>query len=210
MAQENTGILKKKLLKKLKIGWRLGIVISVILLITIAFFEAITFFSFDKFEGNPGGFIKFHLVHAIITIFIVVVAIVLLLARFVVKPIYQILLAIEDMKSGKLVTPLEIKSNDEFELLAEEFNEMGIQLKEQIQQKVRAEKYSTAVAFAKRVANTILEPCVSLRTNAKLLKEIAKDNPQVVGLTDIILKDISAIEEKLEEISKIEIPEELK
>lgn len=207
---ENKEVLKKKLLKKLRIGWRLGITISVILLITMGFFEAITFLSFDKFEGNLAGFIKFHLLHAIITILIVVVAIVLLLARFVVKPIYKILLAIEDMKSGKLVTPLEIKSNDEFELLADEFNEMGFQLKEQIQQKVRAEKYSTAVALAKRVANTISEPCLSLRTNAKLLKELAKDNPQIVGLTDIILKDLSTIEEKLNEINRIEVPEELK
>lgn len=202
--------IKEKLLKKTRVGWRIGISMTVILVITMAFFEFITYLNIERFQGNPAGFIKIHTIHTLITIGILLFVTIYLLARYVLKPVYKLLLAIEEMKSGKLVTALEIKSNDEFELLAEEFNEMGFKLREQVQQKVREEKYTSAIAVAKRVANTLSEPCSSIRTNAKLLKEIARDNPQVANLSDIILKDVHKIESELNELSKMEIPEVLK
>lgn len=202
--------IKNKLKQTKRVGRRLNITISAVVIITIALFESLTFLNIHKYEHNPGEYIGIHILHLVITIGILLGVTYYLVSKYVVKPVYKLLIAIEEMKAGKMVTALEIKSNDEFELLAEEFNEMGFNLREQVQQKVRTEKYSTAIAVAKRVANTVSEPCTSLRTNAKLLKEIAKDNPQVTGLADIILKDISTIEDRLKEISTIEIPEELK
>ncbi len=202
--------IKKRLKQTKRVGKRLSIGISIVVIVTIAVFEYLTFLNIHKYEHNPGEYIEIHIIHIIITVVFLLSVSYYLISKYVVKPVYKLLIAIEEMKAGKMVTALEIKSNDEFELLAKEFNEMGFNLREQVQQKVRTEKYSTAIAVAKRVANTVSEPCTSLRTNAKLLKEIAKDNPQVTGLADIILKDISTIEDKLKEISTIEIPEELK
>lgn len=207
---EKIGNIKKKLIKKTKIGWRFNIAIAIVIIITIALFESLTFLNIHKYEGNLTAYLKIHIVHLLITIAILLGATFYLTSRYVVKPIYKLLIALDEMKKGKLVTALDIKSNDEFELLAEEFNDMGIKLREQVQQKVRAEKYSAAMALAKRIANTISEPCTSLRTNAKLLKDIAEENPQVEGLSDLILKDITKIEEKLKQVIDINIPEELK
>lgn len=202
--------IKEKLIQRKKVGRRLNITITAVVIITIALFEYLTFLNIHKYEHNISEYIVIHTLHLVITILILLGSTYYLISKYVVKPVYKLLIAIEEMKKGKLVTALEIKSNDEFELLAEEFNEMGFKLREQVEQKVRSEKYSTAIALAKRVANTVSEPCLSLRANAKLLKEIGKGNPQVESLSDLILKDITKIEEKIKEISEIEIPEELK
>ncbi|MCL4479718.1 MAG: HAMP domain-containing protein [Deltaproteobacteria bacterium] len=206
MLDEN---IKKRLIKKAKVGRRLNFTIAIVVIVTMAIFEYLSLIVMHKFGGNFSNYIEFHLMHAVITIAVLLIATYVIISKYVVKPVYQLLIAIEEMKTGKLVTALEVKSNDEFELLAEEFNEMGFQLRDLMQHKIRAGKYSAATLLATRMANSLFEPCSLLRTNVKLLKDITKGNSQLETLSDMILKDVLKIEEQLKEISSIEVPKEL-
>ena len=201
--------IKKRLAKKKKVGRRLNLAIAAVVIVTMAIFEYLGEIIMHRFGGSTFKYAEFHLIHTIITIVVLIVATYFILSRYVIKPIYKLLVAIEEVKSGKLVTALEVKSNDEFELLAEEFNEMGFQLRDLMQHKVRAGKYSAASLVAMRIANSLFEPCTLLRTNVKLLKDITRGNSQLEALSDMILKDVSKIEEQLKEISSIEVPKEL-
>ncbi len=202
--------IKKKLIKKARVGWRLNITIGCVVILLLVLFESLTFKNLYKYEGNPFEFAKIHIFHAVITLIVLLIANFLLISRYVVKPIYKLLIAIDEMKDGKLVTSLDIKSNDEFQLLAEEFNEMGFKLREHLQQKVRSEKYSSALAVANRVVNRLKEPFSSLMSNVKLLRDVGgRDNPQVANLSDLILKDLQKIEKNLDELGSFTIPEEL-
>ncbi len=202
--------IKKRLIKKKKVGRRLNIAISLVVIVTMAIFEYLSLITMQKFGENLSGYVEFHLIHAVITIAILIVATYFILSKYIVKPIYQLLVAIEEVKSGKLVSALEIKSNDEFELLAEEFNEMGFQLRDLMQHKIRAGKYSTAITFTIRIANSLSGPCSTLHNNIKRLNEVAKGDPQIETISGLLLKDIIRIEERLKEITSIDVPEELK
>ncbi len=202
--------IKKRLTKKARVGRRLNLVIAIVIIVTMAIFEYLNLIAMHKFAGDFSGFVEFHLIHTVITIVILIIATYFILSKYVVKPIYQLLVAIEEVKSGKLVTALEIRTNDEFELLAEEFNEMGFRLRNQMQHEIRAGKYSAAIAVAKGIANSLSEPCSTLHINIKQLKNIAKGNLQIETLPDLMSKGIIEIEQKLKEITSIDVPEELK
>ena len=206
MLDEN---IKQRLIKKAKVGKRLNFAITTVVIVTMAIFEYLSLSAMHRFGSNLSGYIEFHLIHAVITIAVLIVATYVIISIYVVKPIYKLLVAIEEVKTGKLVTALEIKSNDEFELLAEEFNEMGFQLRDLMQHKVRAGKYNAAALVAMRIANSLFESCSLLRTNVKLLKDITKGNSQLETLSDMILKDVFKIEKQFKEISSIEVPKEL-
>jgi methyl-accepting chemotaxis protein len=201
--------IKQRLLKKARVGWRLNFAISAVVVLTLSAFEYLIFLNIDKLSTNPLNFFVIHVIHLLLTIAFLILATYYLISRYVVKPVYKLLIAIDEMKSGKLVTALEIRSNDEFELLAEEFNEMGFKLKEQLQQKVREEKYSSAVAVAQRVARQFQEPFNSLKQNARLLKDMAlRDAPALSNLSDVILRDVHEIEKSIRELQEIKPPEE--
>jgi len=201
--------IKQRLLKKARVGWRLNFAISAVVVLTLSVFEYLIFLNIDKLSTNPLNFFVIHVIHLLLTIAFLILATYYLISRYVVKPVYKLLIAIDEMKSGKLVTALEIRSNDEFELLAEEFNEMGFKLKEQLQQKVREEKYSSAVAVAQRVARQFQEPFNSLKQNARLLKDMAlRDAPALSNLSDVILRDVHEIEKSIRELQEIKPPEE--
>ena len=207
MLDEN---IKNRLTKKKKVGRRLNLAIAIVIIVTMVIFEYLSIIIMHKFGASTLNYVEFHFMHAVITIAILLIATYVIISRFVVKPIYKLLVAIEEVKSGKLVTALDVKSNDEFELLAEEFNEMGFQLRDLMQQKIRTGEYSAATLLATRIANSLFEPCSMLRSNVKRLKDIAEGNSQLETLSYMILKDVFKIEEQLKEISSIEVPEELK
>ena len=200
--------IKKRLTKKAKLAWRLNFTITTAVVITMATFEFPNFLTMHKFTGNISGYVEFHLIHTIITITVLMIATRVILSYYVIKPIYKLLIAIEEVKSGKFVTALDIKSNDEFELLAEEFTEMGFWLRDIMQHEVRVGKYSAATALATGITNNLCEPCTALQADAKLLKDIAKGNPQIEIIADILFNDALNIEEKIKEITSITVPEE--
>ncbi|OGW74835.1 MAG: hypothetical protein A3J72_08355 [Nitrospirae bacterium RIFCSPHIGHO2_02_FULL_40_19] len=195
---------------KSKLGLRLIITIGIVVLVTMVFFEYLAYVNIKKMPAQHfGEFIILHSVHTAVTLLIVLVVIYYIMATYVLKPIRKLLYALEEMEKGKFVTSLEIKSGDEFEFLADRFNDMGFKLRDYVQRFVRIEKYSSVIAILRRVMSEIKEPCSSLRANIKLLHSLTKEDPQLSKLVGQVHNALRSIDNKLNELEQIEIPEEL-
>ena len=195
---------------KSKLGLRLIITIGIVVLVTMVFFEYLAYVNIKKMPAQLfGEFIILHSVHTAVTLLIVLVVIYYIMATYVLKPIRKLLYALEEMEKGKFVTSLEIKSGDEFEFLADRFNDMGFKLRDYVQRFVRIEKYSSVIAILRRVMSEIKEPCSSLRANIKLLHSLTKEDPQLSKLVGQVHNALRSIDNKLNELEQIEIPEEL-
>jgi methyl-accepting chemotaxis protein len=195
---------------KSKLGLRLIITIGIVVLVTMVFFEYLAYVNVIKIPTQHfGEFFFLHSVHTAVTLLVILAVIYYIIARYVLKPIRKLLYALEEMEKGKFVTSLEIKSGDEFEFLADRFNNMGFKLREYVQRFIRIEKYSSAIAISRRITNEIKMPCSSLRANIKLLHSLTKENPQLSKLVGQVHNDLRSIENKLNELERIEMPEEL-
>lgn len=191
------------------LGLRLYISLGAAVLATMAFFEYLAYFYVSMPGQRSGDFFLFHLIHTVITLFVLLMIIYFIIARYVLRPIRKLLSAIEEMEKGKFVTPLEIRSGDEFEFVADRFNEMGLKLKEYVSRMVRIEKYNSVLAISRRVTNEIRVPCASIKEKTELLHILADEGSLTSKLTDSVRRDCSQIEEKLNELDRISLPQEL-
>lgn len=192
-----------------RLGLRLFISIGVAVLATMIFFEYLAYLYVTMPAQRSGEFFLLHSIHTVVTLLVLLVIIYFIIARYVLKPIGKLLSALEEIEKGNFVTPLEIRSGDEFEFVAGRFNDVRLKLKEYVQRMVRVEKYNSAFAISRRVMNEIRVPCSSLKENMQLLHSLAEEGSLSLKLTGSLLMECSKIEDKLNELDRITLPEEL-
>ena len=194
---------------KNRLGLRLFISIGAAVLATMAFFEYLAYVYIRMPAQRSEEFFLLHSIHTVVTLLVLLVIIYFIIARHVLKPIGKLLTALKEIEKGNFVTPLEIKSGDEFEFVAGRFNDMGLKLKEYVQHMVRVEKYNSVFAISRRVGNEIRVPCSALKENIQLLNSLAEEGSLSLKLTGSLLMECSKIEDKLNELARITLPEEL-
>lgn len=192
-----------------RLGLRLFISIGVAVLATMAFFEYLAYVYITMPTQRSGEFFLLHSIHTVVTLLVLLVIIYFIIARYVLKPIGKLLSALEEIEKGNFVTPLEIKSGDEFEFVAGRFNDMELKLKEYVQRMVRVEKYNSAFAISRRVVNEIRMPCSAIKEKIQVLNSLAEEGSLSLKLTGSLLMECNKIEDKLNELDRITLPEEL-
>ena len=199
---------KDKIFKS-RLGLRLITAIGIVVLVTMIFFEYLAYENIKMPARHFGEFLFLHSVHTVVTLFLLLTIIYYIIAVHVLKPIRKLLYALEEMGKGKFVTSLEIKSGDEFESLANSFNDMGFKLREHVQRLVRMEKYGSAMAISRRVINELRTPSSSFMGNLKLFHSLTEESSQLSRITGLLYSDFKTVESKLKELEQIKIPEEL-
>lgn len=194
---------------KKRLGLRLIIPIGIVVMVTMIFFEYLAYVNIKEPSQPVGEFLFLHSLHTAVTLLILLALIYYIIARYVLNPIKHLLSALEELEKGKFVTSLEIKSGDEFEFLAERFNDMGFKLRDYIQHFVRLEKYKSVLAISRRLVKEIRIPCSTLGEKIKLIHNISKEDSQLSKLAELLYYDLRTVENKLNELTQIEIPEEL-
>ncbi|MBI2486364.1 MAG: HAMP domain-containing protein [Deltaproteobacteria bacterium] len=169
---------------------KLNIYLALIVVVTITVFDI-----FALKLDRSGIFI--HVIHAIVTVLLIIALVNFLFSRLVIKPLNNLIKAMKEMEEGKFVTSLESENtrNDEIGWLIDRFFKMGRNL----QQLVRLEKKESASAVAYRTQRELHDPLANLGKNIALLRVtfISRNlkNPwePVQGIIDEIERDLSSI-----------------
>lgn len=126
---------------------------------------------------------------------------------FIDKPVKKVIKALDDVQDGNLYTKISYKSEDEFGMLANHFNNMTSHIKESreeiesmhFEQLKRADKLVTLGELAAEMAHEINNPTAVIMSRADYLQMETEDNIHLKPYTD----DLNVILNQASKISKI-------
>lgn len=140
-------------------------------------------------EGFVRSFWELHGLHVGITMLLFFVLLKFLGERYVRRPIEKLAGHVQRVEAGEFLTQPERYEPDEFGWLAERFNQMGLRLKETVEQLVRSEKAAAATAVAYQVAIGAMEPLESLKRHITYLQGLAQKDPDLERVATSLEKD---------------------
>jgi signal transduction histidine kinase len=97
----------------------------------------------------------------------------------VTRPVEQLAAAARSVAAGDLAVQVEIRSNDELRELAEAFNRMTRELREQSDRLVQAERVAAWRELARRLAHELKNPLFPLQLTVENLVRAHAQNPQI-------------------------------
>lgn len=188
----------KKLLKKMQLSLMFGIVVFMILLLTL-FLSFLLFLYFDSFGIPKSDQIEhFPLFWFAITSLIVGTILSILLSSLPLKPIREIMEAVDQVADGNYDVRLSIKGPDEFQQLGNKFNDMAKELSSV--EMLRSD-------FVNNFSHEFKTPIVSIRGFAKMLKRNDLTVEERNEYLDIIISESERLTElatNVLNLSKIE------
>lgn len=200
--------IKEEMGKASPIKWGLRTKLNIYLALIVA----VTITVFDIFALRlDGSGISIHIIHAVVTILLIIALVNFLFSRLVLKPLNNLIGAMKEMEEGKFVSYLESEDprKDEIGWLIDRFIKMGRNL----QQLVRLEKKESASAVAYRMQRGLYNPLTNLEKNIELLRGTLtsrnlRDSWEFVqGITNDIKKDINSIKTFSDEVSSMFLKE---
>ena len=123
----------------------------------------------EDIYGPIASFLRWLWIVSVIVLLVAVVWTVVLSHRFT-RPILELQQHTRRIAAGDLDTQVEVNSRDELGELADSFNKMTKELKENREQLVRAEKESAWREMARQVAHEIKNPLTPISLSVGLLK----------------------------------------
>ncbi len=148
---------------------------------------------------------------------IILIALAFIYSRRLINPIHKLIQAVQHIQRGNLDLPLRIKTNDEIEILANEFEQMRQKLQESYQgledkielrtrelqeaqaQIIHQEKMASMGLMAAGIAHEIGNPLTSISSMAQVIKRKNSDEKINEYLTNI-LKSIDRISRIVREL----------
>jgi two-component system NtrC family sensor kinase len=94
----------------------------------------------------------------------------ILVVKRIVRPIYELVRGTQLFAQGELKRTIDVPGHGEFTMLAEEFNNMAVNLLEKEKQLQRAERLATLSKFASILSHEIRNPLNSMVINLQILK----------------------------------------
>lgn len=131
--------------------------------------------SYDYIEKNLSRFWKIHAVHVAVTFASFIILINFITARYIRRPIRQLLEAIRVIELGIWHVSPQIDSKDEFNWLKKRFSEMGSRLENTVVQLVRAEKIATGFLTSRKLFKEINPLLNGIKANIECLKNLEDD-----------------------------------
>jgi len=142
------------------------------------------------------------LLKSTLAVLLLAVLMTMVIARRTTSPIEELQRHMQRVASGDLDARIEVRSKDELGQLAEAFNRMTAEIKDQREQLVRAEKDAAWREMARQIAHDIKNPLTPIKLSADLLRRAKDENsPEFDRIFDRTIETLQRQVEHLREIS---------
>ena len=134
-------------------------------------------------------------------VLVLVVCLTLFIARRTTGPIRALQQQVRRVAGGDLDARIEIRSRDELGALAEDFNRMTAELKEQRARIVKAEKDAAWREMARQIAHDIKNPLTPMTLSLDLLERARRERPG--GWEEILERTMGLMRRQVEHLRQI-------
>lgn len=152
----------------------------------------------------------FQVIIGMIISILVAVWIGIFMTRRIINPIKDLVIGAQRFADGDLAHRLEVYTNDELGILAEEFNIMAKKLSENQQKLRRAERLATLSKFAAMVSHEIRNPLNAISINMQVLKrEFLKKKQNVesqLKYYDIVASEVKRVDNLINDFLTLSRP----
>ena len=196
---------------------RLIITFLLLLILPFVMFAALTFISTQAFDDTyfgrmPEGMVQVSIMQAVTTLVLIITVtdliLVIWLYRSIIRPLNLLTIATNKIKDGDLdfTLPTEGDSTDELEQLCEDFEEMRIQLKKQIDTRLQYEQ--DTIELISNISHDLKTPLTAIKGYTEGILDGVADTPekQKKYLRTIYTKaaDMAVLVDELSFFSKID------
>ena len=196
---------------------RLIVTFLLLLILPFVMFAALTFISTQAFDDTyfcsmPEGMVQVSIMQAVTTLVLIITVtdliLVIWLYRSIIRPLNLLTIATNKIKDGDLdfTLPTEGDSTDELEQLCEDFEEMRIQLKKQIDTRLQYEK--DTIELISNISHDLKTPLTAIKGYTEGILDGVADTPekQKKYLRTIYTKaaDMAVLVDELSFFSKID------
>lgn len=196
---------------------RLIVTFLLLLILPIVMFAALTFITrqtLDEqhFGGMPDGMVQVSILQALTTLVMVItvtdLVLIIWLYKSIIRPLNLLTIATNKIKDGDLdfTLPTEPESTDELEQLCEDFEEMRIQLKKQIDTRLQYEQ--DTIELISNISHDLKTPLTAIKGYTEGILDGVADTPekQKKYLRTIYTKaaDMAVLVDELSFFSKID------
>jgi len=142
------------------------------------------------------------LLRATLVVLLLAVLLTLVISRRTTRPIRDLQRHTQRVAAGDLDARIAVDSHDELGELAEHFNRMTAEVKEQREQLIRAEKDAAWREMARQVAHDIKNPLTPVKLSVDLVKRAKREqSPEFDRIFDSTMETIGRQVEHLREIA---------
>ncbi len=134
-------------------------------------------------------------------VLVLAVFLTLFIARRTTRPIRELQRSARRVAEGDLDTRIAIRSRDELGALAEDFNRMTQELKEQRERIIRAEKDAAWREMARQIAHDIKNPLTPISLSLDLLERARREKAQ--GSEEILERTMGLIRRQVDHLRAI-------
>ncbi|MBC7796148.1 MAG: HAMP domain-containing protein [Pyrinomonadaceae bacterium] len=184
--------------------WKVALTIAIVATVSFGVFQ-IPIVQWSFRDGITWEAWRRYLTFSMITALVPNLLLVLLIVRFISRPIRRITLAAVQVANGAYGATVNESSNDEIGLLAESFNEMSLkmagdieQLKKLNEQLVQTEKLAAMGTLAAGLAHEVNNPLASISS----LVQILQTKPDLDSETNEMLRLVSTQIERITNVTR--------
>lgn len=196
---------------------RLIVTFLLLLILPFVMFAALTFITTQAFGDTyfghmPEGMVQVSIMQAVTTLVLIITVtdfiLIIWLYRSIIRPLNLLTVATNKIKDGNLdfTLPTEGDSTDELEQLCEDFEEMRIQLKKQIDTRLQYEK--DTIELISNISHDLKTPLTAIKGYTEGILDGVADTPekQKKYLRTIYTKaaDMAVLVDELSFFSKID------
>ena len=196
---------------------RLIVTFLLLLILPFVMFAALTFISTQAFDDTyfghmPEGMVQVSIMQAVTTLVLIITVtdliLIIWLYRSIIRPLNLLTIATNRIKDGDLdfTLPTEGDSTDELEQLCEDFEEMRIQLKKQIDTRLQYEQ--DTIELISNISHDLKTPLTAIKGYTEGILDGVADTPekQKKYLRTIYTKaaDMAVLVDELSFFSKID------
>lgn len=196
---------------------RLIVTFLLLLILPIVMFAALTFITkqtLDEtyFGGMPDGMVQVSIMQALTTLVMIItvtdLVLIIWLYKSIIRPLNLLTIATNKIKEGDLdfTLPTEPESTDELEQLCEDFEEMRVQLKKQIDTRLQYEQ--DTIELISNISHDLKTPLTAIKGYTEGILDGVADTPekQKKYLRTIYTKaaDMAVLVDELSFFSKID------
>lgn len=166
---------------------RLIVTFLLLLILPIVMFAALTFITkqtLDEtyFGGMPDGMVQVSIMQALTTLVMIItvtyLVLIIWLYKSIIRPLNLLTIATNKIKDGDLdfTLPTEPESTDELEQLCEDFEEMRVQLKKQIDTRLQYEQ--DTIELISNISHDLKTPLTAIKGYTEGILDGVADTPE--------------------------------
>jgi len=134
---------------------------------------------------------------------------VLFIRRWVFSPIERLRAGAQRMSRGNFDQPIAVHTNDELGQLSEEFNRMGILIREMQDRKIEQERLAAMGEMAQRTVHNLRTPLAGIRALSETTLDELEPSSDLRDLQSRIISTVDRFENWLKEMLRTSTPLEL-